>query len=56
MCKKLISIILLITCGTLALAHEFWLLPRKYRLAVGEELKFNLMVGENFEGEQHVIK
>ncbi len=56
MYKRLISIVLLITCGTWALAHEFWLLPRKYRVAVGEELKFNLMVGENFEGEAWDLK
>ncbi len=56
MCKKLITIFLLITCGTLVLAHEFWLLPRKYRLAIGEELRFNLMVGENFEGEPWDLK
>jgi uncharacterized GH25 family protein len=56
MYKKLIGIVLLITCGTFVLAHEFWLLPRKYRLAIGEDLRFNLMVGENFEGEPWDLK
>jgi uncharacterized GH25 family protein len=32
-------------------AHEFWLRPQKYRFQVGEEMKVDLMVGENFEGE-----
>ena len=41
---------------SLAQAHEFWLQPRKYRLAVGEELKFNFKVGENFDGEDWNLK
>jgi uncharacterized GH25 family protein len=35
----------------LASAHEFWLLPKKFRFAVGEEMSVSFMVGENFEGE-----
>jgi uncharacterized GH25 family protein len=49
--KKVISILLVMTCGTVALAHEFWLLPKKFRFSVGEEMLVNFMVGENFEGE-----
>ena len=49
--KKIISLLLLIVCGTFAIAHEFWLLPKKFRFAVGEEMPVNFMVGENFEGE-----
>ncbi len=49
--KKIISILLLMTCGLLALAHEFWLLPKKFKFAVGEEMLVNFMVGESFEGE-----
>jgi uncharacterized GH25 family protein len=49
--KKVISLLLFMVCGTMALAHEFWLLPKKFRFAVGEEIPVNFMVGENFEGE-----
>lgn len=37
--------------GTLSLAHEFWLRPKKFRFAVGEEVKIDLVVGENFTGD-----
>jgi uncharacterized GH25 family protein len=56
MYKRLMTLVLIIGCGTLVLAHEFWLSPRKFRLAIGEELKFNLLVGENFEGEPWDLK
>jgi uncharacterized GH25 family protein len=49
--KKIISILLFMICGTLALAHEFWLIPKKFRFAIGEEMPISFMVGENFEGE-----
>jgi uncharacterized GH25 family protein len=32
-------------------AHEFWLLPAKFRYTVNEEMTIEFMVGENFEGE-----
>ncbi|HRI79523.1 MAG TPA: DUF4198 domain-containing protein [Cyclobacteriaceae bacterium] len=32
-------------------AHEFWLQPKKFRYTVGEEMKIDFMVGENFTGE-----
>jgi uncharacterized GH25 family protein len=49
--KKLILTVGVVGFYVLVQAHEFWLQPRKYRLAVGEELKFNFKVGENFDGE-----
>jgi uncharacterized GH25 family protein len=49
--KRLITLLLITMCGTIALAHEFWLLPKKFRFAVGEEMPVSFMVGENFEGE-----
>jgi uncharacterized GH25 family protein len=47
------SILLLLTLFTvtLAVAHEFWLRPKKFRFAVGEEVKLDFVVGENFTGE-----
>jgi uncharacterized GH25 family protein len=51
MYKRLITILLITVCGTIALAHEFWLLPKKFRFAVGEDVPISFMVGENFEGE-----
>jgi uncharacterized GH25 family protein len=51
MYKRLITILLITVYGTIALAHEFWLLPKKFRFAVGEEMPVSFMVGENFEGE-----
>ncbi|CAN5168171.1 hypothetical protein BH09BAC3_BH09BAC3_31350 [soil metagenome] len=48
--KALIVIALFLTTA-LATAHEFWLQPKKYRFKVGEEMKVDFMVGENFSGE-----
>ena len=36
---------------SLAQAHEFWLQSKKFRFQVGEEMKVDFMVGENFTGE-----
>ena len=49
--KKLVSILLVVGVSSLALAHEFWLQPKKFRYAVGEEVKIDFLVGENFTGE-----
>jgi uncharacterized GH25 family protein len=37
--------------ASLAQAHEFWLQPKKYRYAVGDEIRIDFMVGEHFTGE-----
>jgi uncharacterized GH25 family protein len=42
--------------ATVAQSHEFWLQPKKFKYAVGEELSLSFMVGENFEGEPWNIK
>ncbi|MBC7922276.1 MAG: DUF4198 domain-containing protein [Ferruginibacter sp.] len=34
-----------------AFAHEFWLMPERFLLRVGDRVKFSLSVGENFTGE-----
>lgn len=36
--------------ATAALAHEFWLAPTSYRIAVGAAVPVRLLVGENFAG------
>jgi uncharacterized GH25 family protein len=54
--KKVISLLLFMVGGTMALAHEFWLLPKKFRFAIGEEMPVNFRVGENFEGEPWDLK
>jgi len=36
---------------SLASGHEFWLQTEKFRFSIGEEMKVDFMVGENFTGE-----
>jgi uncharacterized GH25 family protein len=47
------TLLTFLVCLIVALvqAHEFWLQPDKYRFAVGEEMKVDFKVGENFVGE-----
>jgi len=49
--KRLLTTGLILMITFLAQAHEFWLLPKKFRYKAGEEIKVDLMVGEGFEGE-----
>ncbi len=49
--KRFISIFLVFVLLSVASAHEFWLLPRKFKYAVGEKMVIDFMVGEGFEGE-----
>ncbi len=49
--RKLLTTALILLGTTLAQSHEFWLQPRKFRYAVGETMKVDFMVGENFTGE-----
>lgn len=49
--KKLVALILVVVVSSVALAHEFWLQPKKFRYTVGEEVKIDFFVGENFTGE-----
>ena len=49
--KKTGLIIALFFGLAIAQAHEFWLQPKKYRYALGEEMRVDFMVGENFTGE-----
>lgn len=49
--KKLIPVLFVVAFSSLALAHEFWLQPKKFRYAVGEDVNIDFLVGENFTGE-----
>ena len=49
--KRLLLTILVGVFISLAQAHEFWLLPKKFIYQIGEEMKVDFMVGENFTGE-----
>ena len=42
---------LLFMAATAALAHEFWLQPASFRVAVGAVVPLKLLVGEGFKGE-----
>ncbi len=54
--KKILLIALIVSIGMIAQSHEFWLQSTKFRLNVGEELKVDFRVGENFEGEPWDLK
>lgn len=49
--KRMVALMVVLTFSLLTKAHEFWMRPQKFRFEVGEEMKVDLMVGENFEGE-----
>ncbi len=49
--KKIAVLLIVLLVTSLADAHEFWLQPKKYRYKVGEEMRVDFMVGENFTGE-----
>ena len=48
--RRLLCIGLIFIAYSLVQAHEFWLLPQKFRFNSGEKLLLDFMVGENFEG------
>ncbi|RZK28423.1 MAG: DUF4198 domain-containing protein [Hymenobacter sp.] len=50
MLKQLIISFLLLL-ATAALAHEFWLQPASFRVAVGSTVPLKLLVGQNFTGQ-----
>ncbi len=49
--RKAGVLVILLTIAGLAMSHEFWLQPMKYRYKVGEEMIVDFMVGESFTGE-----
>ena len=46
--RRILSLLFLTTA---ALAHEFWLAPASYRVAVGSAVPLQLLVGQNFVGQ-----
>jgi uncharacterized GH25 family protein len=51
-----ISLLLLLCTKVDAQSQEFWLQPRKFKIAAGEEVAINFLIGENFEGEPLDLK
>lgn len=49
--KKQVALVSILFISSLALAHEFWLQPKKFRYKVGEDVVIDFLVGENFTGE-----
>jgi len=49
--KASLIVLALAVFGIAGIAHEFWLLPKKFRFNVGEEMQVAFLVGENFQGE-----
>ena len=49
--KRLSALIVVLVIASIVQAHEFWLQPAKFRVAIGETIKLDFMVGESFTGE-----
>lgn len=49
--KKIKVTLTILFLTFIADAHEFWLQPKKFKYALGEEIKLDFMVGESFTGE-----
>ncbi|RYY15920.1 MAG: hypothetical protein EOO36_11930 [Cytophagaceae bacterium] len=48
---KVFLISILLGCAAAAVAHEFWLQPISFRVAVGAKIPLKLLVGSHFAGE-----
>lgn len=53
--RLLITGLVFLTVGLIQ-AHEFWLMPRKFRLRPGDQLTVDFLVGEGFEGTSWDLK
>ena len=55
MMKKIVTTLVLMSAFLiicpLLFAHEFWLMPSKFKAQVGEMIALNFFVGEDYEGE-----
>jgi len=49
--KKWSCLVAVLVIASIVQAHEFWLQPKKFKYAVGEEIMLDFMVGENYTGE-----
>ncbi|UOR06069.1 DUF4198 domain-containing protein [Hymenobacter aerilatus] len=54
--KSTVLTILISTPALLAAAHEFWLAPPQYVVTVGQKVRLQTWVGENFTGQRWVGK
>ncbi|MCE7042713.1 DUF4198 domain-containing protein [Dyadobacter sp. CY312] len=50
--KKLLSLTSLLLFCSIGFAHEFWLEPAKFWLKINEKVRIDLMVGEDYQGDQ----
>jgi uncharacterized GH25 family protein len=50
--KKTTIVLFILFISFFTFAHEFWLEPQKFLLAIGEKINFRVFVGENFTGEE----
>ena len=50
--KKTSTLLIPLFISYITFAHEFWLEPQKFLLAMGEKINFRIFVGENFMGEE----
>lgn len=49
--QKIVIFFVLVCCGGMVKAHEFWLEPEKYQLLLEDSIVLSLKVGQNFKGE-----
>jgi len=49
--KKFVALLAVVAISSIALGHEFWLQPKKFRYKTGEDVIIDFLVGENFAGE-----
>lgn len=49
--KRVLAFLLIIIFIGVVHAHEFWLLPNKFKYVVGEKMILDFMVGEGFAGD-----
>lgn len=50
-----VTVLLGLTLGTLASAHEFWLEPEQYRIDVNKTIEADIKIGENFKGNTYAF-
>lgn len=53
---KIITASVFIFVSSLVQCQDFWLQPKKFRYVVGEDMKVDFLIGEDFEGEPLDLK
>ncbi len=54
--KRIITFLLIFLTTQAVLSQELWLLPKKFRHGLNEEMNVSLLTGDNFEGEPWDLK